>query len=97
MNEREIPADELTEALDALADPATAPGVRLGAAGIARHEVERLREDIERLADMVATLTTENMQLRPMEQRARNILAAGIEWDPAWRRAARHILRGEAS
>lgn len=33
--------------------------------------------------------------LRGMQQRARAILDAGIEFDPQWRRAARHIL-GEA-
>lgn len=35
---------------------------------------------------------TELELLRAIEQRARGILAAGIEWSPEWRRAARRIL-----
>jgi hypothetical protein len=33
-------------------------------------------------------------RLGAIEERAQAILDAGIEYDPAWRRAARHILGG---
>lgn len=40
--------------------------------------------------------SAELAELHAIRDRARGVLDAGIEWDPAWRRAARHIL-GEAT
>lgn len=52
---------------------------------------DEAREAYDRLTELVATLTTENSQLRPMAQRAHNVIADG-QYGPTARRTARHIL-----